>query len=133
MSSGETVCVERAVRRRRSIAEKRGIVEEALVAGASVAAVARAHGVNANQVFGWRRLYQAGRLGPASAMSVNSPLLLPVRVEDEMSRGESTVIATTEAASQSGTIHIQFANAQLRIEGAVDPKTLHSVLECLRR
>ena len=43
------------VRQRRSIAEKRRIVEETLVEGASVARVARAHGINANQVFGWRR------------------------------------------------------------------------------
>jgi transposase len=32
-------------------------VEEALKAGASVVRVARAHGVNANQVFHWRKLY----------------------------------------------------------------------------
>jgi len=50
-------------RQQRSIAEKRRIVEETLSPGASVARVARAHGVNANQVFGWRRLYLAGRLG----------------------------------------------------------------------
>ena len=52
-----------AQRQRRSIAEKRRIVEETLVAGASVARVARANGVNVNQVFDWRRLYLAGRLG----------------------------------------------------------------------
>ena len=52
-----------AQRQWRRIAEKRRIVEETLVEGASVARVARAHGVNANQVFGWRRLYLAGRLG----------------------------------------------------------------------
>jgi transposase-like protein len=39
-----------AARRRRSIVEKRRIVEETLVPGASVARVARAHGVNAYQV-----------------------------------------------------------------------------------
>lgn len=39
-------------RQRRSIAEKRRIVEQALVEGASVARIARAHGVNANQLFG---------------------------------------------------------------------------------
>ena len=38
-------------RQRRSIAEKRLIVEGTLAEGASVARVARAHGVNANQVF----------------------------------------------------------------------------------
>jgi len=36
--------------------EKRRIVEETLKPGASVAIVARAHVVNANLVFGWRRL-----------------------------------------------------------------------------
>ena len=46
-----------SLRQRRSIAEKRRIVEETLAPGASVARVARAHGINANQVFGWRRLY----------------------------------------------------------------------------
>jgi hypothetical protein len=34
-----------------------------------------AHGVNANQVLYWRKLYQAGRLGTSSAAQ-----LLPVRV-----------------------------------------------------
>ena len=69
-----------APRQRRSIAEKRRIVEETLVEGASVARVARAHGINANQVFGWRRLYQAGRLGERKpAMK-----LLPVRVSESL-------------------------------------------------
>jgi transposase-like protein len=57
---------QRQRRQRYSIAEKRRIVEETLAEGASVARVARAHGINANQVFGWRRLYLAGRLGERS-------------------------------------------------------------------
>ena len=40
-----------APRQRRSIAEKRRIVEETLVEGASVARVARARGINANHFF----------------------------------------------------------------------------------
>jgi len=47
----------------RSKQERRQIVEEALKPGASLALVARAHGVNANQVFKWRRQYREGRLG----------------------------------------------------------------------
>ena len=39
-------------RQHRSIAEKRRIVEETFAPGASVALIARANGVNANQVFG---------------------------------------------------------------------------------
>jgi transposase len=38
-------------RQKRSVEEKRRIVEETLEAGASVACVARRHAVNANQVF----------------------------------------------------------------------------------
>ena len=41
-------------RQKRSVEEKRRIVEETLEAGASVARVARRHAVNANQVFYWR-------------------------------------------------------------------------------
>jgi transposase len=67
-------------RQRRSIAEKRRIVEETLVDGASVARVARAHGINANQVFGWRRLYLAGRLGDGKP----GMKLLPVRVSESL-------------------------------------------------
>src|SRR5437879_226342 len=64
--------------RRRTIKERRDIVEETLVPGASVARVARRHDVNANQVFYWRKLYREGRLG----ISIATPLL-PVRVKTE--------------------------------------------------
>jgi transposase-like protein len=46
----------------RSIAEKRRIVELVLQPGVSVARVAQAEGVNANQVFKWRRDYRSGQL-----------------------------------------------------------------------
>ena len=55
--------VEARKRQRRSIAEKRRIVELAMQPGASVARVAREHGVNANMVHYWRNLYRQGRLG----------------------------------------------------------------------
>src|SRR6267154_6189531 len=64
-------------RRRRSVDEKRRIVEETLEAGASVARVARRHAVNANQVFYWRKKYREGRLGKGRSSS-----LLPVEVSE---------------------------------------------------
>lgn len=67
-------------KQRRSIAEKRRIVEETLATGASVARVARAHGVNANQLFQWRRLYRAGRLGGTPAAVAKASKLLPVHL-----------------------------------------------------
>jgi transposase len=69
--------VEPTVQRRHwSVEEKRRIVQKTLVKGASVARVARSHGVNANQVFQWRRLYSKGQLG-GRAMK-----LLPAMVAD---------------------------------------------------
>ena len=67
-------------RQRRGLAEKRRIVEETLAEGTSVALIARTHGVNANLVFNWRRLYQAGRLGRGGEAK-----LLPVKVTPERS------------------------------------------------
>lgn len=49
-------------RRVRTFEEKLAILKEAAVPGASVAAVARKYGMNANLLFGWRRLHQRGLL-----------------------------------------------------------------------
>ena len=118
-----------AQRQRRSIAEKRRIVEETLAAGASVARVAGAHGINANQVFGWRRLYLAGRLGePKPGIK-----LLPVRVSESTAAAVAVEPPLTEVAqSQRGTIHIELRQAQVRIEGGADPALVRVLLECLR-
>ena len=48
-------------------ARKIAIVRETLTPGASVSAVARRHGVNPNQVFGWRKQYQEGGLAAVKA------------------------------------------------------------------
>ena len=62
MAQVESAGEERRVRRWRSVSEKRQIVELTFEPGASVALVARAHGVNANQVFKWRRAFERGEL-----------------------------------------------------------------------
>ena len=118
-----------AQRQRRSIAEKRRIVEETLVEGASVARVARAHGINANQVFGWRRLYLAGRLGERKpAMK-----LLPVRVSESLPAPLPMERRSADFPKpQPGTIHIELRQAQVRIEGSADPALVRVLLECLR-
>ena len=118
-----------AQRQRRSIAEKRRIVEETLSAGASVARVARAHGINANQVFGWRRLYLAGRLGdPKPGMK-----LLPVRVSEKLPAPVAVEGGSVDCPEpQPGTIHIELRQAQARIEGHADPALVRVLLECLR-
>jgi transposase len=116
-------------RQQRTVEEKRRIVEETLAEGASVARVARAHGVNANQVFTWRRLYQAGRLGGSGAVK-----LLPVSVSENSPPPITSPLSEPSAAKPlSGTIHIELRHAQVRIEGNTDPALLRVLLECLRR
>lgn len=62
MEATEPIVRRRRDRQFRTTDEKRLIVEATRRAGVSVAAVAQAHGVNANQVFYWRKLYDAGQL-----------------------------------------------------------------------
>lgn len=125
ISAERTVAPGTPNRRQRSVAEKRRIVEETLAEGASVARIARAHGVNANQVFQWRRLYRTGRLGGTPTMVK----LLPVTVEASTTRPASQQAA--EAAP--GAIHIKLGHAQIRIEGTPDVALLRLVLKLLRR
>jgi transposase len=59
MMYAEDVGSWRRVRRWWSVAEKRQIVQLTMEPGVSVAEVARVHGLNANQVFKWRRSFNA--------------------------------------------------------------------------
>jgi transposase len=113
-------------RQMRTVEEKRRIVEETLVEGASVARIARAHGVNANQVFGWRRLYHAGRMGGGAVK------LLPVSVNENSPPVTSLGSECSASMRLGGTIHIELRHAQVRIEGDADPVLLRVLMECLR-
>lgn len=127
----------RKKRQLRSSTEKLQIVEESLVPGASVALVARQHGVNANQVFAWRKLHLADRLIKRGSEGVTpiAARLLPVTVSDAVQQ-LGTVAADAAGVSapvKSGSIHIQFSKAQVRVEGSADASALRVVLECLLR
>ncbi|UVJ44496.1 IS3 family transposase [Pseudomonas sp. LS1212] len=63
--SGELLGQER--RRRWSPEQKLAMVRESLEPGQSVSVVARRNGINANQLFLWRKLYQDGSLSAVSA------------------------------------------------------------------
>ena len=64
-----------------SLAGKQQMVEESFQPQTSVARVAREHGINANQLFAWRRLYRRGQLGTPTRSAPAAPLL-PVRISD---------------------------------------------------
>jgi transposase len=101
-----------AKRRHRSKLERRRIVEESLEPGASVAVIARAHGVNANL--------------EATDLRTAGTELMPVRIIE--GSGEAR-----PAHLYSGAIQIELGRARLRIEGSVDPDTLRSILQQLSR
>ncbi len=117
----------RQVRKRRSVAEKRLIVEQALAPGASVARVARAHGLNANVVFNWRRLYSAGKLVVEAPQAMK---LLPVSIEEhEVIEPQPEEVVTPSC----GSIHIELrGKVRISVEGHADPAAIRAVLEVLR-
>jgi transposase len=116
-------------RRYRTPQEKRQIVEQTLSSGLSVASVAREHGVNANQVFYWRKLYRAGQLGNGGAEQ--QVRLLPVSVSDEQPAETEPEEATSPAPGV--TINIEFPGRTLvSLEGAVDAAIVRAVVESLR-
>ncbi len=131
-------------RRYRSAEERRCIVEETLVPGASVA---RAHGVNANQVFAWRRMHLAGELRdrwskpglPSAAQSLLTAAgtsrvrLRPVSVSAEVEPSHPLVAVSGHGTDgTSGSIELTLPKAQVRITGQVDAAVLRLVLESVR-
>lgn len=118
-------------RRYRTVEEKLRIVEETLAAETLVAVVARRHGVNANQLFHWRKLYQSGLLVPPRGESVSDESrLLPVTVADDAASEQEAA----SVAPPSGAIHIEFpGRALVSVESSVDVALGRAVLESLKR
>lgn len=121
------VGAEKPPRRRRSKQERRRIVEESFEPGVSVARLARAHQVNANQIFHWRKLYREGLL--EDEPSQGAARWLPVRLSDVAA--EEPRQARPPRAS--GAIEVELARGRVRIEGAPDAGALRLVLELLGR
>lgn len=130
MSRGELVpprAVIRQVRRRWPVEQKRRIVEATYAPSASIAQVAREHGVNANQLHSWRRLYQAGRFEAQSQAAT----LLPVRMIEEPTRVIAQPAAKPRRTHTAGLLELDTPRGRLHIQGAIDPCTLRIVLESL--
>lgn len=101
--------------------KKRAIVEESLRPGASVARIARAHGVNANQIFLWRKAWREGRLGDDSAK------LLPVIVDRQEAAGNP------DRSSDGNRLTLCIGSWRLQIEGRPDPEILRLLIAELAR
>ena len=150
----------RRSRRSWSDDEKRKIIAEALLPGASVAEIARRHGVNANLVFNWRRSARAACAAGAEVAATSEPArsgamlatsdpgFIPIGVFTRAPDGGPALIAGGGVAQQlpsptararanverrSGLIEIDLADGtRLRVDGFVSERALRHVLSALR-
>jgi transposase len=128
MSDGEEAGGLRSEGRRRqlwSIDRKRQIIAESFEPGASVADVARRHGVNANLLFTWRRQQGVAKL----ADSQEGLQLVPVTIAAE--RVSSVPVVTSGPV---GRMEIILGAGERIVVGAdVDTAALARVIKALSR
>jgi transposase len=121
-------------RKRRSIQEKLQIVRETLQTRASVAVIARHHGVNANQVFAWRRQYQRGQLMEASGTGAQEAVIVPVRIaESGQARASPRTAEPSPRISTGPRIEIELAEGGRLKIWDVSSETLRALIRDLMR
>ena len=132
-TSTAVVGIDKVVRRKMprrllTLEQKVRVVAEASEPGASVAEVARRHGLNANLVFGWRRQHQLGVL----ERHTRKVKLLSVQVgESPVPREEPPEITRV---IDDGRIEITLAkDIRVAIIGAVAAERINQVLTILGR
>jgi transposase len=132
VEDGDVQEVAGARRRYRTTEEKRQIVEQTFSSSLSVATVARQHGVNANQIFYWRKLYRAGQLGTVGEREQLAAVrLLPVSVEEREPYAVEPV--GHESAAPALTMNIEIpGRALVSLEGALDAEIVRAVLKSLQ-
>ena len=99
---------------------KRRAVEASNQPGASIAGVAMACGINANQLHKWRQQFQDSGLILAESQ------ILPVTLIHD------TEPLGTRQTTPEGSIDIQLPKARLLVRGQVDLDVLQTVLVALR-
>ena len=122
-------------RRRWSEEEKLQLVEEACRPGHSVSEVARRRGINASQLFGWRRqalakgLITDNRSEPSTAAALT---FAPVKVAEEPVTADAG--EERRGTRTSATIEIDLKNGdRVRVEGCADAGLVVRIVSALRR
>ena len=132
-------------RRHYSVKFKRRLARLTLEPGASVAGIARAHRINANQLFKWRRWYLRQPELPQSAPPEPEPepgaTLLPVVVAPS-GRAPLDLAALADAPAERapesspaelGQIEVEMGRTRVRVSGSVDPTLLAMILRHVER
>ena len=123
------VITSKDARRKHSEVLKRDLVERSLRPGASVAAIAQEHGINANLLFNWRRLHL--RSLSAGAVVAAAPTLLAVTVAGRATSVAAKASPPSPSRPPSGVIEIDLGVARVRLRGAVDEASVRCVLQTL--
>jgi transposase len=123
-------------RRKWSAQEKAAIVAESLAEGAVASEVARRHGLNPQQLFGWRARLRNAVRGSAPSSDA-TPVFVPAIVEDEPPSPAApalpaAVVAMGAAAVDLAPIEIALGGVIVRVRGEADPRALTTVLKALR-
>ena len=106
---------------------KIGLVIEALAPGAVVTDVARRNDINPSQLFGWIKIFRDEPMA-GTPCDRDQLAFVPTVIEAGPPIGHPSVPPLPEPAS----IEISFGPATVKLRGAVDAKTLASVLKALR-
>jgi transposase len=142
-------------RRKWTTEQKERIVEGARAPGASVSVVARRYDLNANLLFKWKRLAEAGQLGGPLA-TIESAELVPIGVVGQAGDGRPALLArmpgmepptagnaparpdelrrSSGCEGRAGVIEIDLPEGALvRVDAFVDGRALARVLSALKR
>jgi transposase len=105
---------------------KREIVAASFAPGSSVSKVARRYDVNANQVFGWRKLFGADPSAPVGVSPAAQ--LIPVLIAAEQDG------VAMDGSAVPAAIEIELAGKyRIRVRSGVDAQALRRVLDVLER
>jgi transposase len=131
--SASGVRVNRTGRRTYTLDHKLDVVRQCCEPGVSVAAVALAHGINANLVRRWIVRHQGALTDSASKSGAS---MLPVTIDAVTALVEGRADDQVDAATKrrrpvAATIEIELYGARIHLRGGVDTQTLRSVLDVL--
>jgi transposase len=124
------VRVNRTGRRTYALQYKVDLVRQCSAPGVSVAAIALAHGINANLVRRWIVGHQRALVDSTAKPPTT---MLPVTVETSTSVLEAPAENQADASTrqQRTTIEIELYGARIVLRGGVDAQALRSVLDVL--
>jgi transposase len=103
-------------RRKWSTEDRQRIVQASLKAGTTVDAVARIYGVNASQIYDWRKQHRQ-RIQESKRSA-----LLPVQMTE-----------SAQIAAPNAELVIEGRGARVSVSGRIEEAVIRTVLECLAR